>query len=120
MGVLHADAVGRTDGVLAEAAQLFAVPTREIRRALAMVGADLIDALAAIYARAGQAFVQVQLAVLALEARRTMADVGAVVIVTHPVVQTRVRQTLVDVRLAIGALVTGKKEKGGFVGSHSR
>lgn len=110
MGVLDADAVGRASRVLAQDLR-FTMSAHETGRTLAVVGADVVDTLAAVDARPGQALVQVLLAVLPLEARRTVADVGAVVIEAHAFVQARVRQALVDVHVAIGAFVAEVKSR---------
>lgn len=109
VGVLDADAVGRASRVLAQDVQ-FTMAAHEARRTLAVISADVVDTLAPVLARPGQALVQVLLAVLSLEARRTVADVSAVVIEAHAVVQTRVRQALVDVHVAVGAFVAENRK----------
>lgn len=81
--------------------------TRETWEAVTVVSAHIVDAFAAICAGFGQAFVQIELAILTLEARRTMAYVGTVIIIAYTVVQARVRLTLIDVHVAIDALVAG-------------
>lgn len=55
-------------------------------RAIAVIRADIVDAIAAVHAGARQAFVQVQLAILPLEAVRAVAHVTAVIVVAHAVV----------------------------------
>lgn len=87
------------------------MPAAEFGWAHAVIGTDVVDALAVVDARTGQALVQIQLAVLALEADRAVAHVRAVVVVAHAVVQTRIRQALVDIYLAIGAFVAGRQKE---------
>lgn len=110
MRVLHADAVGRTSGVLAKISEL-AVTTCESRRTLAVISAHVVDAFATVGARCGQTLVEIELAVLTLETRRTVTDVTAVIIEADAVVQARIRQALVDVNLAIGALVAEEESR---------
>lgn len=84
--------------------------TRETWEAVTVVSAHIVDAFAAICAGFGQAFVQIELAILTLEARRTMAYVGTVIIIAYTVVQARVRLTLIDVHVAIDAFVAKEKK----------
>lgn len=74
-----------------------------------MVSAHIVDTLAAVDARFGQALVQIKLAILTLEACRTGASVGTISIKAFAVVQARIRLTLVDVHVAVGALIAEEK-----------
>lgn len=103
--VLHADAVRGASRVLAQTSKL-AVPAGVSGRAIAVIRADVVHAIAAMFARIRQALVQVQLAVLPLETIRAVAYVTAVIVVAHAVVQARISQAFVYVHLAIRTFVS--------------
>lgn len=106
--VLHADAVRGASRVLAQTSKL-AVPAGVSGRAIAVIRADVVHAIAAMFARIRQALVQVQLAILPLETIRAVAYVTAVIVVAHAVVQARISQAFVYVHLAIRTFVSGTR-----------
>lgn len=86
---------------------MLAVPAGEAGVTVAVIRAHFVDARAAIFARVGQALVQVALAIGALESR-TSAHVAAVIVVADAIVQAWVVLALVNVQLAGWAFITVK------------